>query len=164
MTTFYVFGLLALGLVLITLEVFIPSLGMLGILAAASIIGGGVLACIEDPGGLFLAYIIISFVLIPTIILTALKMFPKTPLGKHFTVGGPTFNPQEARAVEEGLEGLNGLEGETYTQLHPTGIARINNRRVDVVTRGEIIEKDTAIRVVKIEGNRVVVEASEKKP
>jgi membrane-bound serine protease (ClpP class) len=156
----YVFGLLALGLVFIILEVFFPSMGMLGTLAALSIIGGGVLAYVNDPGSLFLGYVVVTFVLVPVALLTALKLFPKTPIGKHFTLAGPTFNPKDAQAVEENLDELVGLEGETITPLHPTGIALINKRRVDVVTRGEMLEKEARIKVIKVEGNRIVVEES----
>ena len=155
---FYVFGLLALGLVFIILEVFFPSMGLLGTLAAASVIGGGVLAYVHDTGGLFVSYVLVGFVLIPSVLFGALKIFPKTPLGRHFTLGGPSFNPREAQAVEERLEELVGREGETMTPLRPAGIAVFDKRRVDVVTRGELIDKGVRVRVVKVEGNRVVVE------
>ena len=155
---YYVFGLLALGLILIILEVFIPSMGLLGTIAACSIIGGGVLAYIENPSGIFLGYILVSVVLIPVIMIFALKIFPKTPIGKHFTLAGPSFNPKEAQAVEEGIDELVGKEGETLTPLHPAGIVLIENRRVDVVTRGEMIDKEIRVRVIKVEGNRIVVE------
>ena len=104
MITFYAFGLLALGLIFITLEVFIPSLGMLGVLAALSIIGGGVVACVHGTSMLIMSYVMVSFVLIPTILVFALKIFPKTPIGKHFALGGPSFNVKDAQAVEDGLE------------------------------------------------------------
>jgi membrane-bound serine protease (ClpP class) len=41
--------------------------------------------------------------------------------------------------------------------LRPGGTARIGERRVDVVTRGEFLEPGTPLVVVEIEGNRVVV-------
>lgn len=158
--TFYVFGLLALGLVFIVLEVFFPSMGLLGTLAAVSIIGGGVLAYVNDTSGLFLAYLLVGFVLVPLVLFGALKIFPKTPLGRHFTLGGPSFNPKEAQAVEKQLDELVGREGETMTPLRPAGIAVFDRRRVDVVTRGELIDKGVRVKVVKVEGNRVVVEAA----
>ncbi|MHC4943410.1 MAG: NfeD family protein [Planctomycetota bacterium] len=160
---YYAFGLLALGLVFITLEVFFPSFGMLGTLAAASIIGGGVIAYMDESTGIFLGYLLFSFILIPCILLFALKIFPKTPVGRHFTLAGPSFDRKEAQATEKGIEDLLGKEGETMTPLHPTGIATIDNKRVDVVTRGEMLEKETIIRVVKVEGNRIVVERSDSK-
>jgi len=156
----YVFGLLALGLVFLILEVFFPSMALLGTLAALSIIGGGVLAYVQDTGSLFVGYVTVTFILVPVALFTALHLFPRTPMGKHFTLAGPSFNPKDAQAVEEALDELVGLEGKTLTPLHPTGIAVINDRRVDVVTRGEMLEKEARIKVIKVEGNRVVVEAS----
>ena len=156
----YVFGLLALGLVFLILEVFFPSMGMLGTLAALSIIGGGVMAYVQDSGSLFVGYIAVTFILVPVALFTALHLFPRTPVGKLFSLAGPSFNPKDAKAVEENLDELVGLEGETLTPLHPTGIAMINSRRVDVVTRGEMLEKEARIKVIKVEGNRIVVEES----
>ncbi|MFH2002771.1 MAG: NfeD family protein [Planctomycetota bacterium] len=153
------FALLALGLVFITLEVFFPSLGLLGTLAAVSMIGGGVVAY-QGPGSLFMVYLMVSFVMVPAILLLALKIFPKTPIGKHFTLEGPSFNRKEGQATEEGIDTLLGRTGVTLTSLHPSGIAIIDDRRVDVVSRGEMIEKEAAIKVVKVEGNRIVVERS----
>ena len=53
--------------------------------------------------------------------------------------------------------GLNGRDGQALTQLRPSGTALIDGRRVDVVTEGGIVERGSSIRVVHVEGNRVVV-------
>ena len=45
------------------------------------------------------------------------------------------------------------------TPLRPSGTAVINGRRVDVVTEGGMIERNTPVKVVAIEGMRVVVRA-----
>jgi membrane-bound serine protease (ClpP class) len=47
--------------------------------------------------------------------------------------------------------------GTALTTLRPSGTALINNRRVDVVTEGQLVEPGTPVRVVAIEGLRVVV-------
>ena len=47
----------------------------------------------------------------------------------------------------------------TYTRLSPSGKVRLGEDLVDVVSDGELIEADTAIRVIDVEGNRVVVQA-----
>ena len=44
-----------------------------------------------------------------------------------------------------------------YTNLRPSGKATIGDERVDVVTEGTMIDKDTPIRVIAVEGKRVVV-------
>lgn len=50
--------------------------------------------------------------------------------------------------------------GTAYTQLRPSGTALIGGRRVDVVSEGALIERGASIKVVAIEGMRVVVRAA----
>jgi membrane-bound serine protease (ClpP class) len=52
---------------------------------------------------------------------------------------------------------LAGREGVSETDLRPAGIAFIDGKKVDVVTGGELVEKGRPVRVVKVEGNRIVV-------
>ena len=49
--------------------------------------------------------------------------------------------------------------GTAFSNLRPAGTALINGRRVDVVTEGQMIERGAALRVVAVEGMRVVVRA-----
>jgi membrane-bound serine protease (ClpP class) len=56
-----------------------------------------------------------------------------------------------------GLDKFAGAEGTALTALRPVGTALLNGERADVVAESEMIDKDAAIRVVKIEGNRIVV-------
>ena len=148
-------GLLALGLLFVVLEVFFPSLGVLAIVASVSIIGGAIVAYNESA---LIIYLAITFVLLPVVAAFAFKVFPKTPFGKRLTLDGPTFG-DDREVSEQGLDALIGLAGVTETPLRPAGIAMIGKRRVDVVSRGELLEAGESVRVVKVEGNRVVVEA-----
>jgi membrane-bound serine protease (ClpP class) len=43
------------------------------------------------------------------------------------------------------------------TTLRPSGMARIEGVKYSVVTGGELIEKNQPVRVVKVEGSRIVV-------
>ena len=45
-----------------------------------------------------------------------------------------------------------------HPRLRPAGIAEIDGRRIDVVSDGEMIEPSVTVRVIQVEGNRVVVE------
>jgi membrane-bound ClpP family serine protease len=49
--------------------------------------------------------------------------------------------------------------GTALSHLRPSGMAMIGGRRVDVVTEGAMIDKGTPVRVVALEGLRVVVRA-----
>ena len=50
------------------------------------------------------------------------------------------------------------LGNQALTTLRPAGTALIDGERVDVVTDGEYLPNDTEIKVVKVEGARIVVE------
>jgi len=50
-----------------------------------------------------------------------------------------------------------GDTGIAITKLRPAGQARFNNAVVDVVTEGDLIEKDRRIKIIQLQGNRVVV-------
>ena len=59
----------------------------------------------------------------------------------------------------ERTELLNGV-GVALTHLRPSGTAKINGQRVDVVTETGFIERGTPVKVVAIEGVRIVVRAA----
>jgi len=57
-----------------------------------------------------------------------------------------------------GLEDYVGKTGVALTMLRPAGTALIEGKRIDVVTTGDFIEKDTEIVIRRIDGNRIVVD------
>ncbi len=87
----------------------------------------------------------------------SVKYFPISKIGKQL------FLAQDAKdwqAYDKKNKELHGKFGITHTQLKPSGIAIIDSKRIDVITQGEHIEKNEEIRVVKVEGNRIVVSAT----
>ena len=50
-----------------------------------------------------------------------------------------------------------GSQGVAVTDLRPSGVARIRDQRLDVVTRGEYLDKQTEIIVIAVRGNQIVV-------
>jgi membrane-bound serine protease (ClpP class) len=144
--------LLILGAVLVFLETLLPGLvaGTIGfvLIMAAVVLGYRDLGF---QGG----NIILSIVLVGAVLgLWAwLKYFPDSRLARKFVSQGSVGD----LGVER-LELLNGT-GTALTQLRPSGTAAINGERVDVVTEGGLIERGTAIKVVAVEGARIVVRA-----
>jgi membrane-bound serine protease (ClpP class) len=67
-------------------------------------------------------------------------------------------------ASEPGLEDLIGVTGAVHTPLRPVGVVTLNGSRVDVVAESGMIEKGAEVRVIKVEGNRVVVRQIPKAP
>ena len=55
------------------------------------------------------------------------------------------------------LDGLVGREGKTVTKLRPAGKVEIDDELYDAVAEGVFIEKGETVRVLAVEGNRIVV-------
>jgi membrane-bound serine protease (ClpP class) len=148
--------LLGAGLLLVLAEVLIPSMGILGTLAAACIIGAQVFAWrVSSQTGV--NFMLVSGVMVPIVVMAGLRIFPRTPIGKRLVAQGFTFD--DGRAIDLRDAGLLGAEGVVEAPLRPAGVARLNGRRVDVVSRGEMIAQGTRVQVVELAGNRVVVQA-----
>lgn len=155
----FLFLLIVIGLLLIVAEVFFVSLGALGGLAALSLLSAIVLAFTHHGQAIGFLFLAMAAIGAPLVAWLALRALPNTRLGQHLILSGP--KPEEvAGAAPEDLRALVGQEGVTESVLRPSGIARIAGRRVDVVSRGEMIEPGTPIRVLFVEGSRVVVAAA----
>jgi len=146
--------LLGLGLLLVMAEVLFPSFGLLSVLATAAFIGAVVLAFRQDTGT-GVQFVVVIALGVPAMILAGMKLFPKSPMGKKLIAPGFSFDSRAA--IDPRDLGLVGTEGVTDTNCRPSGMARLDGRRVSVVTRGELIEKGQAVQVIEVQGNRVVV-------
>ena len=52
---------------------------------------------------------------------------------------------------------LLGKEGYALTFLRPAGTAVFDDDRIDVVTEGTFIDRNKKVKIVKVEGSRIVV-------
>ncbi|MEE9308342.1 MAG: NfeD family protein, partial [Spirochaetia bacterium] len=62
-----------------------------------------------------------------------------------------------ASYTPEKYSDLSGKEGASLTVLRPVGMVLIEGQKYSAVTGGEFIEKNQPIRVIKVEGSRIVV-------
>ncbi len=150
--------LYALGLAFIAAEVLIPSGGLLGFGALAAFVAS-VVTAYQVSGSFGTTFLIVTCVSIPIVVSLAVKLLPYTPFGRLMINGGLSFKAQDA--TDDRDLGLVGQRGEVLTPLRPAGHARIDGRRVDVVSRGESLEPGTSVQVVEVRGNRVVVARAE---
>jgi len=146
--------LLGLGLLLIVAEVLIPSAGILGILASLCVIGAIAWAW-SLSSGLGLQIMFAAAVLVPIFLMVAFKLLPHSPLTKKLIASGFSF--ADGKGTDARNPELLGAKGKVTSPLRPAGMARLAGRRVDVVSRGELIEVGTPVEVIEVQGNRVVV-------
>ena len=143
-----------LGIVLLAAEILvIPGFGVVGVLGVISTLAGGAMAWTKLGPLWGLLAILVSAAAAGAFIWA----FPRTRLGRKFLLDESHAG---LRAAAEDLASLLGREGTALTTLRPAGTAEIGDRRVDVVTDGIYLEAGTRVRVARVEGARVVVEAS----
>ncbi len=156
------FVLLAAGILAIYVEIFVPAAGLIGLAGGGMIVASVVLGYVyHDPiTGTILLFV--SLVVVPTAIALGLKIFPKTPVGRRLILGPTPDSPGDADQSDGGTGRHDAItdagdEGVALTDLRPSGTGRFEKRKISVVTSGEYIERGTPIRIVRTEGNRVVV-------
>jgi membrane-bound serine protease (ClpP class) len=141
------------GAVLMALEVFVPG-GIVGTIGVLLLIGAA-FAAITGVGGLLgIALAVLSVTFGCVMLYLVVKLFPNSFVGKNLSLSA---DMRESHAENAALAGLLGAEGVARTILRPAGFAELHGKRIDVVTHGEIVEEGAKVRVVEIEGNRVVV-------
>lgn len=146
--------LLVLGIILIITEFFVPG-GIVGLLGVASILGSLFLSG-EDLGHMALSVsIALAVAIVVSIILFKIIGLEKG-FFRHIILRDRTTSEQGYVSSTNRLE-LIGLEGITATPLRPSGAAIFDDERIDVVSEGSFIEKDKPVKVVMVEGVRVVV-------
>lgn len=84
------------------------------------------------------------------------------PLLNRLTLAPPDAEPTEAKVTVAG-EGplVVGEQGVAHTPLRPGGKGRFGQRTIDVMARGDFLDRGTPIRVVRVSGNQVFVEVVE---
>lgn len=147
-------AVLGLGLVLLILELVVPSFGILSVLGAICLFGGVMMASSDPKEAAFMLVIALLVALIAIII--AIRTFKHRGVWNRFilkeqltTSKGFTSNPDQSYLI--------GQTGVAITPLRPAGTALIQGERVDVVTHGSFISANQSIVVVEVEGVRVVV-------
>lgn len=150
--------LTVIGLVLIVAEVIFVSMGVLGLVAGGTLLTA-IFFAFQVSTGFGIAIALVEAIAAPIVLMWSFKILPKTPFGKRLILSGPPTDGSAA-AGNQGLASMLGKSGVTITALRPAGYARIDNAKIDVVTRGEMLEKDCAVVVHDVSGNRVVVKAT----
>ena len=149
--------LLVAALALVVLEVFIPSGGLLGFLAAAAAIASVVVAFRSGPAA-GLVFVVVAIFGLPAAIAFALRILPQTPMGRRLMLRPPKAEdvlPDDDK--RRALAALIGKTGTAKSKMLPSGAALIDGRTVNALSEGMPIEAGRPIRVIKVRGNRVVV-------
>ena len=147
------FVLLISGLLMVCLEIFLPG-GIIGFFGALALIGAIVIGFLAFGPGTGVVIAVSIIILLGITVFLWIKFFPQSRIGKSITLSadGKAFKSSSNKSSD-----LVGKEGEAFTELRPAGVIIIDGSRYDVVTEGNLINKGKPVRVIKVQGNRIVV-------
>ena len=142
------------GLVFVIIEMFHPGIGAPGIIGAILLLVGVILYARSLIQALLMILIIIAILGIALAVV--LQSASKGHLSKHLVLHDSL---DEAEHMENfgDMEYFVGSEGVSLNALRPAGTADFSGVKLDVVSDGDFIPKDTAVKITKVEGHRIVV-------
>ncbi len=157
-----------IGVILLLLEIFvIPGFGITGVLGILAIISSLFLGLLPSfdfitPESFESALWQLAIALVLSIIFTYFLfkyLLPKSEIWNSFILKEKiqSNSGYDGTITRKGKEILPGQKGIALSDLRPSGIALIQNLRIDVVTQGEYIDKGEDIEVVAKDGLRIIV-------
>ncbi len=155
---YWAFILTAMGLLVVVVEMFIPSAGLLGVLAAVFLISGIVVGFVDSmqTGSLVL---MVTAIALPIMFAALVKVWPSTPIGRRIL--NKAMTRDEVMPIDTFLDEIKRLVdkvGRAKTKMLPSGIVIIENRQYDAISDGFAIEPGDAVKVVAIRFNRIYVQ------
>lgn len=156
MTIFAIILLILLGLVLLLIEfAVIPGVTVAGI-GGFLMLGGAVYIAFAELG-LIPGFITLAVVLIAAPIM--IYYFFKSQTGRKMILEKNI----EGKVMLFDIEKIAvGDIGKTIGRLAPMGKAKVNGELVEAQSTGSFIDQNTAIKVLKIESNKIIVEPLKK--
>lgn len=154
--------IIGVGVVLILIEIFlIPGFGVVGALGGLTIMGGLFMMLLPEhslPSDISAASWGFTIAVIGGLIGLYLmaRVLVKTEFWKKITLP-LTEKSSEGYSTSIGLEALVGKMGVAASDLRPSGWAVVGADKLFVVTEGEFVENGDDVKVLSVDGNRVVV-------
>lgn len=153
-------SLIIIGVLLIAIEIFlIPGFGFAGLAGLVLIFSGVYFAADTFAQGAL--YLLITFLATGLLIYAGVKtgrvkrLWGKIFLGEQQNIDSGYIAPKA-----DYIKYL-GKQGTALTLMRPAGSAIIDGERVDVVSEGSYIEKGANIKVIAVEGTRIIVRKDE---
>jgi len=145
---------------LILAEVFVPSGGLISVCAFACL-AGGIAIFFQHSTTVGWIGVAISIIMIPSVLVTAYKIFPKTRFGKSVTLTPPQRQPGDAIADTAELKEMLGAVGLVLTPLRPVGTCDFSGQRVECVAESGYVDKGKKVKVIRVQGTQLTVRVIE---
>ncbi|NLC69548.1 MAG: hypothetical protein GX754_12375 [Clostridiaceae bacterium] len=147
-----------IGFILIILEMFTPGFGVAGVSGIILL----VLGIMFTARNFLEAIVMIAIVLIIAGVLLAIffRLASKGKLNNKIILVDK-MNKEAGFVGRSEPQSFLGKEGVAVTMLRPSGTINIDGTKLDVVAEGEFIPRGTRVKVIKVEGIRIIVKKAE---
>ncbi|TET09813.1 MAG: nodulation protein NfeD [Candidatus Atribacteria bacterium] len=150
--------LFAIGILLLLVEIlFIPGFGLAGIGGIAAILASIFLTFGNIVQATYSILIALGVSVIGFFLL--IKYIPSTRTWRKFVLSTEQKKELGYTVGTKDLKRLTGKEGIAITPLRPSGIVEVNGKKINALTLGEYVDSNTKIKIISVEGNKIVVEA-----
>ena len=154
--------LILIALILVAVEIFVlPGFGIIGLIGIA-VLGYATWRIFEGDAIQALSYTIIFS---GGLAILVAWLFSSGRIGSFLVLQDSLENLTDAdnqSYKDNSMSYLVFKQGVTLSDLRPSGVARIDGKRVDVLSQSSYISADTPIRVIAVEGNSIIVEETAK--
>ncbi|MBC8590770.1 NfeD family protein [Wansuia hejianensis] len=147
-------ALFVTGLILLVIEGIVPGFGLPGISGIILVLVGIVLAM--DSFGVALLSLSIAVIITTIITIILLKLGFRSTLFNSIVLN-TQYDSDKGYLGPISKDAYLNKKGITVSELRPSGFIEINGERLDVLSDGGFIPKDTLVEVVKIEGSKIIV-------
>ena len=142
--------------VLLVVEIFVPSGGIISICSLACLIGGLMIFFNTSSTAGWIG-IVVALIMIPSVLIITYKIFPKTRFGKSVTLTPPQRPLGDAVPDTDKLKQLTGAVGTVITPLRPVGMCDFSGQRVECVAESGYVDKGKKVTVIHVESAQVTV-------
>lgn len=148
--------LFTLGMLFLMLEAFVlTGFGVSGIFGVFAVFGSMILLSSSVTAGLI--SVLITAVMMTLILVVSFRFMKKKNLIQKFILKDRTDTESGYTSPNMDNEIYMDREGYTLTPLRPAGSMKIGDDRVDVVSEGDFVDVGVKVRVVGVDGTRVIV-------
>lgn len=148
------------GLLLIIIDGKLINDGTLATIGLASMLTAVALAAPNLTSGL---YAVVGVLLGGGASFFFLKVFKQRDLWTKLTLKYQLTTEGGYNSMNEDYQNLVNQEGVTMNDLRPVGTVKVNDKHYSAISNGQWIPKDSPVRIIEVDGTRILVEEITKK-
>jgi membrane-bound ClpP family serine protease len=152
--------LLMFGLILVAAEVFIPSGGILGLLAIGCL-ALGLWQAFRQSTYLGLRFLLADSLLLPMTIALVIYLWPRLPIANRVELQPPAPEEVGVSHSDQRLDHLIGQYGRALSPLRPSGVVDFDGRRLDALSEEGLIAAGALVLAVRIRAGQIIVRAAD---